>query len=222
MRVTHFAAIALTVAMGASSAFATPSTLVWIPSTDIQAAGVVHLGYDTYTTPGSGSGNFTDYGITYGIGGAYEIGVDYWTGTDDPWVFNAKGRVLQETASQPALVVGAYNFAGNDTSGQNVVYVIAGKTFSGTRFTAGYGWGRGKVLGPDHNMLLLGVDRTLDERWWIGADYQGGDSALGAFNLGVSYKFAPNASVIVGYDWYNSSDIKDTFNVQVDVDLVKF
>ena len=206
----------------ATNVLATPSTLVWIPSTDIQASGTTHIGYDTYTTPGSGGGNFTDYGVTCGINGNVEIGADYWTGTNDPWVFNAKVRLAQETAHQPAFAAGIYNFAGSEANAQNVAYALASKSFRGTRFTAGCARGRRGALGNDRTMVLLGVDRTCGDRWWVGADYQSGKSALGALSLGVAYKFAPNASAMVGYDWYNSGGIEDTFNVQVDIDMVTF
>ena len=33
---------------GTALAHATPSTQIWIPSTDIQAFGVPHFGFDTY------------------------------------------------------------------------------------------------------------------------------------------------------------------------------
>lgn len=214
------------VMIGASSAaFSTPSTLVWIPSTDIQPERVWHLGVDNYTTPGSSATNFTDYGVTYGAAKNLEVGVDYWSGTNDPWLFNAKYRILDENESQPAVAVGVYNYAfdtGSNPNAQNLVYLLLSKTFSGTRLTAGYAWGRKAVLSPDDDMVLLGIDRQLSKKWWGGIDYQGGKSGLGTLNAGVSYKFADNASILIGYDWYNASSIKDTFNVQLDVDISKW
>ena len=56
---------------------------------------------------------------------------------------------------------------------------------------------------------------------WAAVDYQGGDSSLGAFSFGVSWAFAPNASVIFGYDIYNNVKVagRDTFTVQLDINL---
>jgi hypothetical protein len=42
---------------------------------------------------------------------------------------------------------------------------------------------------------------------------------MGALSFGAAYKFADNASVLVGYDFYNDSSLKDTVTVQIDIDL---
>ncbi len=198
---------------------ATPSTLVWIPSTDIQPKGVFHLGYDTYTSPGSDATNATVYGVTYGVSEQIEVGIDYFSGTNRPWFFNAKLRVLEENESNPAVALGIYNVSPKSDVTQNLAYALVSKTFAGTRFHAGYATGKKSVLGRDENMVLLGIDRQLDDKWWVAADYQGGKSFMGALSVGAAYKFADNASVLVGYDFYNDSSIKDTVTVQIDIDL---
>jgi hypothetical protein len=35
----------------------------------------------------------------------------------------------------------------------------------------------------------------------------------------VAYTFAPNTSIIFGYDYYNNSALKDTITVQVDINF---
>lgn len=215
---TALASALITLAAGCV-ALATPSTLVWIPSTDIQAKGVFHLGYDTYTSPGSSAVNSTVYGVTYGVDSKVEVGVDYFSGVGEPWFFNAKVRVLEEDTSTPAVVAGIYNMSPESSVTQNLIYGLVSKTFAGVRFTAGYANGKESVIGSDNNMLLLGVDKALDEKWWVAADYQSGDSALGAFSVGAAYKFAENASVLVGYDFYNAPGSTDTVTVQIDIDL---
>ncbi len=207
------------------AAHSTPSTLVWIPSTDIQAERVWHVGVDNIFSPGSSANDFTDYGLTYGAARGLEVGIDYWTDTDKPWVFNVKYRLLEESATRPSAVVGVYNLACDTSSNpnaQNVVYALLSKTFNGTRVTAGYGWGRKAALLRGEKMVMLGVDRQLSRKWWGGIDFQGGKSALGALNAGVAYKFADNASLLLAYDWYNNSSIKDTISVQLDVDISKW
>ncbi len=215
----------LTAVLGAALAVlpamlgATPSTLVWIPSTDIQPKGVFHLGYDTYTSPGSADTNATVYGVTYGVTEQIEVGVDYFSGTSRPWFFNAKIKVLEENESNPAVAFGIYNVSPKASDSQNLAYGLVSKTFAGTRFHAGYAAGKKSVLGRDEKMVLLGIDRAIDDKWWVAADYQGGKSFMGAFSVGAAYKFAENASLLVGYDFYNDRDLTDTITVQIDIDL---
>jgi hypothetical protein len=51
------------------AALATPSTQIWIPSTDIQAYKTLHLGIDNYirTSKDGGFPNFYDIGLTAGV-----------------------------------------------------------------------------------------------------------------------------------------------------------
>ena len=133
-------------------AFATPSTQIWIPSTDIQPFGVPHFGLDGYFRA-SGHGyyeagqrdpNMFDSGLTIGVlpfqAVQMEVGVDYlstFSGlpTDDhPIFFNAKLGTPENTlfTNAPALAVGGYNFGtkSHDTArtDQNIIYGLASKT----------------------------------------------------------------------------------------------
>ena len=68
-------------------------------------------------------------------------------------------------------------------------------------------------------MLLAAFEKHLNDKWWIGMDYQSGKSALGALSFGVGYSLTPNASLLLGYDIYNSSAYKNTVTVQLDVNF---
>ncbi|MGD0844308.1 MAG: hypothetical protein ABSA06_08075, partial [Geobacteraceae bacterium] len=61
----------LIVVTAAGAALATPSTQIWIPSTDIQAFKTVHLGIDNYfrasSEPGFRDANVMDIGPEVGI-----------------------------------------------------------------------------------------------------------------------------------------------------------
>ena len=104
--------------------FSTPSTQIWIPSTDFQKWKTMHLGLDNYLRTSNingirGAGMF-DGGLTTGLlpfeKFQVEIGVDYlymWDSNYDnfPVYFNAKigfpeGALFK---SSPALALGAYN-----------------------------------------------------------------------------------------------------------------
>ncbi len=199
-----------------SAAYATPSTLIWIPSTDIQS-GSMHLGIDIYEASGDGDLP-TDYGLTFG-NGEFEYGVDYFEGIDDPVFFNAKALLIDESPTSPRLVAGVYGLGTRSATSSSIIYLLGSKTFPIGRFTAGYGVGRKAALGEDNAMILLGFDKALSDRWWAAVDYQGGKSAFGALNAGVAYTFSPTTSVIVGRDWYNDRSIPDTLTAQLDMNF---
>jgi len=86
MRVSRFLSITLLLGvLTASFAHATPSTQIWIPSTDIQPYKKVHLGLDVYIKTQSQGGTteptLTNAGITVGVLPfekiQMEIGLDY-------------------------------------------------------------------------------------------------------------------------------------------------
>jgi hypothetical protein len=207
----------------------TPSTQIWIPSTDFQKWKTMHLGLDNYIRTAKingvrGAGIF-DLGLTTGLlpfeKFQGEIGVDYLSMGDNnyddyPIYFNIKigfpeGAMFK---GSPALALGAYNIGlKKDLTNYNILYGAVAKTipFIG-RITAGYYVGNDKVLvdenlKKDNSGLLLSWDRTMSEisdKLWLAVDYQGGNNYLGALNFGASWSFSKNVSVIFGYDIYNN------------------
>jgi hypothetical protein len=203
----------------AGVAGATPSTLIWIPSTDVQAEGTRHLGVDNYFPPGEGESLPVDVGLTLGAR-RVEYGFDWFGGEADPLQFNGKVLLLDQPRSRVRAVVGAYAVGTNrDTTGYDIVYALASKELPFGRVTAGYGVGDRDLLAPDHDMVLLGWDRTLNDRWWVAADYQSGKSAFGALSVGAAYTVAPNASVILGFVDLRAPGSDDMITTQVDVNF---
>jgi len=150
-----FSLATMIVAATAGAALATPSTQIWIPSTDIQAFGTVHLGIDNYfrasTNPASLTGrdaNVLDIGPEVGILPfekiQAEIGFDYLViaqnpNDSHPFSGNFKLGTPEDSLFKfsPALAVGMYNvgptnynkiIASAITSGQNIVYGLAART----------------------------------------------------------------------------------------------
>lgn len=205
---------------------ATPSTLIWIPSTDIQVQDKLHFGIDYYFTPqpmkdGETTGAFVNptYGLTWGYKNV-EFGIDYVGGQNDPFYLNAKVKLMGKKPTDLNLVAGVYNLGTTSATNSEVKYVMGSvATKDGTRFTLGYGFGRKEVLGDDHDMIMAGIDKQISDKWWLGVDYQGGRSTLGALSLGAAYSFSPNTSVLVGYSFYNNKDFKNTITVQLDVNF---
>lgn len=139
-------------AFAAVSALATPSTQIWIPSTDIQPFGVPHFGLDGYFRTsehgyfesGQRDPDVFDSGLTIGVlpfqTVQMEVGVDYmstFSGSkydDHPVYFNAKLGMPEGVlcSNSPAFAVGGYNFGTkyNDATktDQNIVYALTAKT----------------------------------------------------------------------------------------------
>ncbi|MBI5741839.1 MAG: hypothetical protein HZA16_14140 [Nitrospirae bacterium] len=226
----------------AGIAYATPSTQIWIPSTDIQAFKKGHFGLDSYIKTGSQDGatepTVTNMGLTAGVlpfeKVQMELGVDYRdTGGnhDYPLLFNAKLGTPENALFQgsPAIAAGGYDFGTkSDITNYNLYYGLAAKTLGQLgRFSAGYYTGNKDLLididgKKDNHGLLLSWDRTITEisdKLWAAVDYQGGDNGYGALSFGAAWKFAPNVGVILGYDIYNESTFKPTATVQLDIDF---
>ena len=239
--------LALAVAVS-GSAWATPSTIVWIPSADIQAWKTAHLTYDTYIrTESEDDGTtvppFVDLGLTGGVLPfekiQAEIGFDlmyggYNSGAGlDKYPLYLNGKVGTPEGSfgswSPAVAVGIYNVGTeNDKTDLNMVYGIVGKTLPYVgRLEAGYYVGNEDLLldadGDKENKgILLSWDRTMKEisdKLWVGVDYQGGDNAFGAFSFGAAWAFSSNTSVIFGYDIYNDEDIAGKNTATVQLDI---
>lgn len=239
--VFSFAAL-LAVAFTAAPAGATPSTQIWIPSTDTQPFGTFHLGVDNYTTvftkiEDGGHDQPTTMGLTVGaLDTPYlglEIGADLREPTDDPWYFNAKAQVKEDSVAAyfPAIAIGAYDFGTKDKeTNYNILYSLVGKTFPVLgRLSVGYYYGNADLLkdasGEDDNHgILASFDRTLaeiDDRLWVAVDYMGGNNVYGALSFGLSWRFSPNISALLGYDVYNDNDVagENTVTIQFDIDF---
>jgi len=216
---------------------ATPSTQIWIPSTDIQGFKTFHLGIDNYIRTENingvrGAGMY-DLGLTAGflpfskLQG--EIGVDYLSMGDaiydkHPIYFNLKIGTGEDSLFKfcPAIAVGAYNVGlQKDLTNYNLMYGLIAKTLPVIgRISAGYFSGNDKLLLDDNRPnytgkkansgLLLSWDRTFTEisdKLWVAVDYQGGQSFLGGLSFGFSWAFSKNVSVIFGYDMWSNKNV---------------
>lgn len=208
-----------------SQVYATPSTLIWNPSTDIQPYKLWHLGVDTYM----GDKRTISYvGFTYGAYKNCEVGFDVTGTTQYPLLFNAKYG-LPEKKNIPACAVGVFNMGTkHDVTDYNMVYALVAKTFPPVgRFTAGGYVGGNENLFLDENGkkentgVMLAWDKTLSKKWWASIDYASGNNWYGSLSGGVAYTFAENVSVIFGYVKYNNHTLNtdDSFTTQVDINF---
>jgi len=210
----------------------TPSTQLWIPSTDFQGFGTFHLGFDNFfrlkNVDGTRGGTIYCAGFTTGILPFKKVqaegGIDYFTMSDplydnNPLLFNIKVGIPEGSLFKncPGIVAGAYNIGTKQNlTNYNMYYGLVAKTlpFIG-RISAGYYAGNKAILLDDkgktaNNGLLLSWDRTMTEisdKLWIAVDYQGGNNSFGSLNAGFSWAFSKNVSAIFAYDIWNDSKV---------------
>ncbi|MGZ3788165.1 MAG: hypothetical protein ACXVLQ_06555 [Bacteriovorax sp.] len=241
-------------------AYATPSTQIWIPSTDLQNYKTFRLGIDNYfrasgvpkspPTPASARDtNIMDIGPVVGVFPFEklkgEIGFDYLVNAngpndDHPWSGHFKIGTPEDSIFKfsPAMAFGMYNIGPSlprskaplVTSGQNIAYGLLARTFPVVgRLSAGYYVGSKRALvntsgNPANNGALLSWDRAMTEindKLWLAIDYQGGNNVDGAINVGGSWNFATNVSLIFAYDIYTKQILagNNTFTTQVDINF---
>ncbi len=228
--------------------WATGTTHIWAPSTDIQAFRVWHITCDIYLPfQNDAAGNrvptVTNIGLTVGILPFKklnaEIGFDHKSGLgivdNYPLYINFKLGIPENTYGKlfPAVAAGILDIGTKrNWTDFNVIYGKMAKslkidrTFLG-RFSFGYFTGNERLLlddkgNKDNSGIMTAWERTISEisdRLWISVDYMGTKSAYGSLNFGVSWKFAPNVALIGGYELYNNNILADTFTMQVDIDI---
>ena len=227
--------------------FATASTHIWAPSTDVQPYKKWHVTSDYYVptesnTIGTRPNTITNFGLTAGVLPFEklnaEVGFDHKSGYGDlddyPWYFNTKVGIPENAYGKffPALAVGIYDVGTKENkTASDIVYVKAAKTFSAGNLSLGrvsLGGFRGDedilVHGDkkDNEGLLFAWERSMPEisdKLWLCLEYQGTRSSYGTWNAGFSWKFADNVAGLFGYDFYNDKNLADTYTVQVDIDF---
>ncbi|MDD2733295.1 MAG: hypothetical protein PHF56_05100 [Desulfuromonadaceae bacterium] len=237
------AVAAALVALASSSAMATFSGQVWIPSTDVKGFKEVNVSIDNYARVSNASdalANYYDVGVTAGIlpleKFKMEVGVDYLTdnvpgsaASKNPAYFNVKGGVPEDAffAGMPAVAAGMYSMnSASQALSANVAYGLIAKTFPvvGRLSVGGYN-GAESVLGVNQNTgLLLSWDRAMSEiseNLWMAVDYQSGNNFLGATSVGASWAFSKQVSLLVGANFYNkiATGGKTTITTQLDINF---
>jgi len=215
--------------------YATPSTQIWNPSTDIQGLKSWHLGIDDYFSVSKNNDvtkryqTPTDVNLTYGLLKNLEVGIDVLQPKEDPLQFNAKYG-LPESDKMPAVAVGVMNVGTKtDSTNYDISYVVLAKTVKPLpRVSVGYYVGNSKLLVDENGKaantgLILSLDKQLSDKWWAAVDYASGQSLYGETSLGFSYAFAPNTSIIFAYVMYNNTNAainqNDQFTTQLDINF---
>ena len=208
-----------------SSLYASPSTQIWNPSTDIQAAKTFHLNIDNYFND---TASQYYYGVEYGLFKNLEVGFDLNQPSKDPLYLNAKYGI-PESKLFPAVAVGIQN-AGTkkDVTDYNMLFGVLARTFNPVgRLSLGYYSGSDKLLldenGEKANTgAIVSWDKSITDKVWASVDYASGSSSYGFLTFGASYAFAPNTSVIFGYLIPNNYKVNTSGNqitTQLDINF---
>jgi hypothetical protein len=230
-------------------AHSTASTDIWAPNTDAQSWGTGHITADTYipvekNRDGSRARTITNNGLTFGMLPfkklTAEAGFDYKTGYGDldyryPIYFNAKLAIPENSYGKyfPAIAWGIYDLGTQRyKTDYDIVYIKAAKnlaigSFSLGRASIGYFWGNDKLLldrdqEKDSDGIFCSWARTMpemDDRLWVCVEYQGTESLYGALNLGFSWQFTKDISLLTGYQFYNNKNFANTVTLQLDINF---
>jgi hypothetical protein len=232
----------------AAEAHGTASTHIWAPSTDVQPFKLVHITSDMYLpveydAAGNRLATVTNLGLTVGVlpfkTVNMEVGLDHKSGLggldDYPLYGNVKIGMPEGALGRvcPAGAIGVFDVGTkSDLTDFNVFYAKIAKSFaidsvSLGRFSVGYFSGNEELLlrrdgTTDNEGVLLAWERTMNElsdRLWVCVEYMGTESIYGTFNVGASWKFAPNVALLAGYDVFNDDGLPGTATVQVDIDF---
>lgn len=219
------------------TAQATPSTVIWIPSVDLQPFLVFHLNSDIYfRTRNEPAGGMRAplymLGPTIGIlpweRFQMEIGFDLMFQGDsslDSYPIYFHGKIGTPEGSlfkwSPAIVAGAYNLGvKSGLTTQNMGYGMLGRTLPCLgRLQLGYFYAHDALFVNENGEasnhgFLAAWDRTMKEispKLWLAVDYQGSRSWVGAVSFGAAWSFTDTISMILGYNFYvNRTSVLDT------------
>jgi len=222
-----------------SALFASPSTQIWNPSTDIQAKGTFHLNIDNYVND-----TMSEYffGVEYGAFKNFELGFDINENqysklpqaNASPLYYNAK-YALPEGSKTPAVAIGAqYLGTQINVTSYNICFALAAKTFGKLgRFTAGGYEGNENLLVDENGNkantgAILTWDKNITDKVWASVDYASGKSWYGALAFGSSYAFSSTTSVIFAYvipnnykvsPFGNTTPMQNMFTTQLDINF---
>jgi len=192
MKLTRILATAgLMVALASGSALATPSTQIWIPSTDVKGFKDIHIDIDNFArfaSKSSAGTNMYNIGLSAGVlpfeNVKLEVGVDFLKQDieaydNHPFYFNAKLGTPEDAfgiKGLPAFAVGIYNLGTYDkpenalSTRQNIAYGLVAKTLPviGRLSVGGY-YGSERALATTYNPknnnsgIMASWDRSMPE-----------------------------------------------------------
>ncbi len=221
------------VAMACGSAMATPSTQIWIPSTDAKDFKNVHIDIDNYARfsqkpdPATSVGtNLYNIGLSAGVlpleNLKLEVGVDFLKQDiqaydANPIYLNAKLATPEGAfgiKELPAFAVGGFNIStvNSNLTQQNIVYGLVAKTLPviGRLSVGGYNGDKNALSVGGSTKTNTGVlaswDRSMPEisdKLWLAVDYMSGKNANGEISFGGSWTFSKQISLIVGAVIFN-------------------
>lgn len=207
---------------------AIPTSIFWTPcTTDVVETGSVNLNVIDYFTVfrnRHASSFNTDIGATWGILSyrdvKAEVGVDYFAGTNNDWLFNGKISVEEEKffGKSPSMSIGIFGVGVQPRkTNYNVADIVLGKSLPeciGGKFYFGLYAGN-KTMGRIRQGFMLAYQRSFCEtnycdgrkykRWIFSGDYASGKNYIGGGGISLSYYFTPDIYAQTGPVWFNDA-----------------
>ncbi len=248
-RLPRLAATICSLLMAPHAAHATSSTTFWTPMTvDIQPLGILHIGIDDYfrvtnSAPGAFPTDMTvpTVGVLPSKKVQMEVGIDHFTNTPHPWLFNLKIGSPEGAwfKGQPAIEAGTF-LLGRRTSDArsdyDVAYGVIGKTLGPLgRLSAGPYIGNHATLvsssGKSENIgYMVAYDHGFKSvkdpagsadynRLVFAADYASGRNFIGGGGCGIYIYFTKDISLLAGPTFFNDRGINGKWKLSTQLDI---
>ncbi len=181
----------------------------------------------------------TDVGLTVGLFTWHqlnsEVGIDYLGGADNPFFFNGKVGLPENTwgTGSPALSLGIFGVGTSGKTNFNVVDLVAGTTlpkrFGGGRvFAAAYIGSH--TLGRNRAGYMVAYTQGFCSKkdcegedykqWVLVADYASGKNVIGGGGVGITYYFTPRINIITGPTWFNDTHTNGTWKWTIQLNFL--
>ena len=78
---------------------------------------------------------------------------------------------------------------------------------------------RSDAAGWEQTMFMTGINKQLNENWWVAVGYQSNKSAWGGVNIGAFYNITRHAAVSVGYSFTNNNQWTNLLRSQLYIEF---
>jgi hypothetical protein len=203
VRIVCLALLGLLV-LAAPPAQACYSGLVNIPTADLVEPGQYGLELQLDGALRGGGADTRILNTELGLGPRCEAGLDFDLSEEaDTWaLLNAKYLLAAGGPKRPAVALGV---CGVGRSVTNMPYLVATQEFPDVR--GHLGWARI----DDQNRWFVGVDRALNDKLTLMADYTSGSDNVAT--VGAGYQFTDTFGVMAGVVFPNASEEDTGFTI---------
>lgn len=188
--------IGILLSVASSAVQACYSGLLLIPTADVLDKGEYGIEAQIDGSLSDLSSDTQILNTEFGFMNRLEAGFDFdlSKNADSTLLLNAKYLLLNENKQHPAIAVGTCNIGENQ---KHSPYLVLTHSFDGLRGHLG------TMRIDDRNRVFIGVDKPVNDKLTIMADYTNGSE--NAASLGASYQINNSFGILAGVIFPNSS-----------------